>query len=176
MATAESVKTQLSALLNQANGTTGKTDETLTAAIASLAAGFGQGGGASGIYTAKITPSENINFLRVEHGLNTTDILFALCWAETLGDIVPTFNGTLGKFWTKTDIKNNKGGDGTSACLVWSTSAECAQITYPTSTTYWDSVIDENIFEFKRGNSSVAQYIAGVTYTVIIMAGQAPSC
>lgn len=45
MATAESVKTQLTALLNQANGTTGKTDETLTAAIASLAAGFGQGGG-----------------------------------------------------------------------------------------------------------------------------------
>ena len=44
MPTAESVKAQLNALLNQANNTTGKTDANLTAAIASLAAGFGQGG------------------------------------------------------------------------------------------------------------------------------------
>lgn len=46
MSTAETVKAQLNALLNQANNTTGKTDANLTAAIASLAAGFGQGGSA----------------------------------------------------------------------------------------------------------------------------------
>lgn len=44
MFTAETVKAQLNALLNQANDTTGKTDANLTSAIASLAAGFGQGG------------------------------------------------------------------------------------------------------------------------------------
>ena len=48
MSTAETVKAQLNALLNQANNTTGKTDANLTAAIASLAAGFGQGGSGSG--------------------------------------------------------------------------------------------------------------------------------
>lgn len=46
MSTVETVKAQLNALLNQANDTTGKTDANLTAAIASLAAGFGQGGSA----------------------------------------------------------------------------------------------------------------------------------
>ena len=46
MSTVETVKAQLNALLNQANDTTGKTDANLTAAIASLVAGFGQGGSA----------------------------------------------------------------------------------------------------------------------------------
>lgn len=49
MSTAETVKAQLNALLNQANNTTGKTDANLTAAIASLAAGFGQGGSGGGL-------------------------------------------------------------------------------------------------------------------------------
>ena len=48
MSTAENVKAQLSALLNQANNTTGKADANLTAAVASLAAGFGQGGSGGG--------------------------------------------------------------------------------------------------------------------------------
>ena len=48
MSTAENVKAQLSALLNQANSTTGKADANLTAAVASLAAGFGQGGSGGG--------------------------------------------------------------------------------------------------------------------------------
>ena len=48
MSTAENVKAQLSVLLNQANSTTGKADANLTAAVASLAAGFGQGGSGGG--------------------------------------------------------------------------------------------------------------------------------
>lgn len=44
MATADSVKNQLAALLAQANDATGNTDTDLTAAVAVLVAGFGQGG------------------------------------------------------------------------------------------------------------------------------------
>ncbi len=44
MSTAESVKTQLSALIGQANEATGKTDADMTAAVNSLIEGFGQGG------------------------------------------------------------------------------------------------------------------------------------
>lgn len=73
MATAESVKTQLSALLNQANGTTGKADETLTAAIASLADGFGQGEG-NAIQIGQDTPSPNWSnlFWALENGTAKT--------------------------------------------------------------------------------------------------------
>lgn len=45
MATADSVKSKLQELIDQANAATGKTDADLTAAVGRLIAGFGQGGG-----------------------------------------------------------------------------------------------------------------------------------
>lgn len=43
MATADSVKTKLQSLLQTANGATGKSDSTISAAVASLIAGFSSG-------------------------------------------------------------------------------------------------------------------------------------
>ncbi len=49
MATAESIKAKIQGLIDSANNTTGKADTDMTAAVASLIDGFGQGGGGTGI-------------------------------------------------------------------------------------------------------------------------------
>lgn len=46
MATADSVKTKLQGLIAKANGTTGRSDATVTAAVDALISGYGQGGDA----------------------------------------------------------------------------------------------------------------------------------
>lgn len=46
MATADSVKTKLQGLITKANGTTGRSDSTVTAAVDALISGYGQGGSA----------------------------------------------------------------------------------------------------------------------------------
>ena len=45
MPTADSVKTKIQGLINSANAATGQTDGNLSAAVASLVAGFGGSGG-----------------------------------------------------------------------------------------------------------------------------------
>ena len=182
MSTAETVKAQLTALLNQANNTTGKTDTNLTAAIASLAAGFGQGGSgggsASGIYMAKVTPETDSIDLEIKHNLGTQDILIAVCFAETLGGIVPTFNGCLVKFFAKTDIAFKAYGteNGTynnyNLNSLYNTTNKYAQGAGTSSKVNWDYVVDENTFIFNR-SSSTSKFIAGVTYTVIVIAANA---
>ena len=61
-------------------------------------------GKSSGIYIGTVTPSEDATNITITHNLGSTDILFAAIWAETLGDVTPTFNGALGKYFAKTDI------------------------------------------------------------------------
>lgn len=172
MATAESVKAKIQGLINTANETTGGADTDLISAVNTLAAGFGQGGGGdvSGIYMAKITPSSNMSSLTIQHNLGTTDILIAACFVETFGDITPTFNGALGKWWAKTDIPNNRSGVGFDTLAAYNTANAYATLNAPTSRSYWDEVKDENTFEFWQAGSSTAKYITGVTYTVIIVA------
>lgn len=82
MATAESVKAKLQNLLTLANGTTGNTDATLTAAVNALIAGFGQGGGGGGvsaIASGKFTPAENVLEVTVNTGVENmnTFMLYA---------------------------------------------------------------------------------------------------
>lgn len=71
MATAESVKNKLQGLIDTANETTGGSDTDLTAAIATLIAGFGQGGGDSGgggvqVYAGSVTATATTNNTRVD--------------------------------------------------------------------------------------------------------------
>ena len=47
MAKADEVKVKIENLINKANATTGRSDDTLTEGVYSLIAGYGQGGGAS---------------------------------------------------------------------------------------------------------------------------------
>ena len=175
MATAESVKAKIQNLIATANGATGNADTDLTTAVNSLIAGFGTGGGGdvSGIYMAKITPSSDVSSLTIQHNLGTTDILLAACFVETLGDITPTFNGALGKWWAKTDIPNNRSGVGFDTLAGYSAANAYATLSAPTSLSYWDKVKDENNFVFWQAGSAASKYITGVTYTVIIMAASA---
>lgn len=80
MSTSETVKVQLSALLNQANNTTGKTDADLTAAIASLAAGFGQGGSGGGL-------AYDMGEFVLDSDSNATSPIYisATIWGKNLG-------------------------------------------------------------------------------------------
>lgn len=174
MATAETVKAQLSALLNQANNTTGKTDANLTAAIASLAAGFGQGG-SGGIYMAKVTPSEDLYSMAIAHNLGTTDIFLVALWAETLGDIVPATTASLAKFWAKTDIATQRGGGGFSPGYTWNTKNQYASPSPPNMANYEKlTVTDENNISLPMCSSGTAnRYLAGATYTVIVIAANA---
>ena len=135
------------------------------------------GSGSSGIYMSKITPEYDMESLEITHNLGTPDILFAACWAETLGDVVPTFNGALGKYWAKTDIPARYAGTNTienfDTCNFYNTTNSYALGGVPTAITYWDYVLDENTFHFRRAGSAAAKFITGVTYTVIIIAANA---
>lgn len=130
----------------------------------------------SNIYMTQVTPEVDSDKLTIQHNLGTTDILMAAIFAETLGEIIPSFNGTLAKFWAKTDIpvRYSSSGNTQNYDLQGSYSTQNANITggIPTSTSYWDYVVDNNNFTFSR-TSAANKFIAGVTYTVIIVASNA---
>ncbi len=177
MATADSVKAKMQGLIDSANAKTGASDATLTAAVNTLIAGFGSGGGsgASGIYMAKVTPAESVGGLTVQHNLGTTDILLAAVWAETLGDIIPTASNVLAKFFAKTDITTQRGGDNFGTGYAWNTTNGYAAAQGPNAAGYENLKIeDENTVYIPRIQSGTnGYYLAGLTYTVIIMAASA---
>lgn len=181
MVTAESVKAKLQGLIDLANTTTGNADADLTAAVNSLIAGFGQGGssgGASGIYMAKVTPASDVSTFDIQHNLNTTDILFALVWAETFGGIEPTTNQAVSNVWLKTDIPvrvtSSYNRENLETANFYNTSTgNINSVNMKTSASYLGEPTDANNFHVKAGTSSSARFYGGVTYTVIIMAASA---
>ena len=168
--TPETIKAQMTADLLAANAVTEKNDQTLHDAITSLIAGFGQNASPAVLYMTQITPETNQDTLDIRHNLGTTDILTAACFAQSLGDITPTYSGTLMKLWAKTGIPNNRN------CVGY-----CAQSTYNTNgyvliggislSTQWDQVVDANTFSFKKATNA-GLFIGGVTYTVILVAAK----
>lgn len=181
MVTAESVKAKLQGLISLANNTTGKTDTDLTAAVNALIAGFGQGGstgGTDGIYMAKITPASDATELDVTHNLGTTDILAAVCWAETFDDVVPALDGSVANVYLKSSLpfrmSSSSNHENMIAFARWSvSSANVNTIGQPTSSAYFSKPMDDNVFIFDSAGAATAKYLAGVTYTVIIMAASA---
>ena len=167
-----SVKEKMTALADAIRGKTGATEAlTLDAMIAAIAGISGStSNGTSGICMVRITPAEDLSALTVTHNLGTTDILFAAAWVETLGDVVPAYPGALAKFWAKTDIPNNSSGAGFCAHAGYNTANAYAVMGAPISAAYWDEVVDENTFRFNQAGLAAAKYIAGVTYTVLIVA------
>lgn len=71
MATADSVKEKLQALITKANEATGNTDADLTLAIDSLVAGYGQGDGISGVTVIKGTyiHTSRLHQVYLEHNI-----------------------------------------------------------------------------------------------------------
>ena len=179
MATADSVKNKIQGLINTANATTGKADTDLTSAVGALIAGFGQGGsgggGASGLYAAKITPAEDVSTITVEHNLGTTDLLLAAVWAETFGDFVPSSNQSVGNLWVKTDIPTRvtSSENRENYEAYWSYSTSTGNINsagMKNASGYIRNPTEKDTFNIKAGSSSSARFYGGVTYTVIVIA------
>lgn len=159
------------ALRSKTGGTSPLTLDQMATAIAGIQTG---GGGTNGIYMAEVTLAANSGWVPIDHNLGTTDILLACMWAETLGDIVPESGLCLGSFWTKTDIPNRRTSTGgNQTCANWDGTNGYLNFTYPSSGTYWTAMYNENRVIFKGGGSAAAKYVAGVTYTVLIVAASA---
>jgi hypothetical protein len=170
---------KLTAVANAIRGKTGGTEpltlDQMAVAITGIQTGGGSSGGASGIYMAKVTPTEDLSEMTITHNLGTTDILLAACWAETLGDIVPTRNGTLAKFHAKTDIATQRAGGWFGQGYAWNATNSYAATSSPNMGSYEAlKVIDANTISINRtASGTTPSYFAGVTYTVIVIAANA---
>lgn len=174
---------KLTNIANAIRGKTGGTDPlTLDSMVEAIAAietgGGGSDGGTSGIYMAKVTPASDMENLQITHNLGTTDILVAVCWAETLGDVTPAFDGAVANVYLKSSLPfrltNSANHENMIAYAKWSVSnANVATVGQPNSYAYFPEAVNENTFVFKRASASLANWMAGVTYTVIIMAASA---
>lgn len=182
MSTAETVKAQLNALLNQANDTTGKTDTNLTAAITSLAAGFGQGGSGGGlaydmgefVLEANSNASQSIY---ISHNLGEKPG-FILVWTDDYAGVTnpdesnPTalgfvwFNQIMGlENWFTSSAK----GEGTTVNFMQNKATDGMSVSKPTSLAYAlksDDVSAESFKIVKIGNA--VYYRGGTTYKYFV--------
>ena len=163
----------LTGIADAIRGKTGSTEKLTLEGMATAIAGI-QTGGASGIYMAQVTPAENVTNIKVQHNLGTTDILLAACWAESLGAVTPEDGQGLAHIWAKTDVPNQRGGNGFQSQILYDLANNRAQDTgIPSSSVYWDNVVDENTFRFNPPGFSSSTYVAGLTYTIVIVAANA---
>ena len=119
MATAESVKAKLQGLIDAANATTGGVDADLTAAVQSLIAGFGQGGGTGNLTIVRgtFTPAENTGTCRIT-GLAGSPSAFALVPAFSEEEAYNGVAKILGFVWVRgayTMFRTNSGGTAAAA-------------------------------------------------------------
>ena len=165
----------VAAAIEAVNGIIAEQNAALKALKDTLSQKAAGGSGSSGIYMAKITPEEDLNTLTITHNLATTDILMVAAWAETLGDIKLTTNNSLAKFWAKTDIVTRRGGNGFSPGYSWSATNTYADPSAPNTAAYENLTInDENTIHLPRTSSGTNNYyLAGLTYTVIVIAANA---
>ena len=175
MALTEKLTSIADAIRAKTGGTAPLTLDGMATAIAGIETGGGSGGGTSGVYMAKVTPATSVGTMDIIHNLNTAEILFALCYVEDLGDIVPTTSTTIAKAWVNTDVLCRYGMTsypGFNTTWKYDPSNSRAENMVITNGGHWDYVKDANTFTFSRGSSGFT-YMAGLTYTVIIMAASA---
>ena len=169
-------------ILDAVRDKTGSTEKMVSSAVASEIASIQSGGsgGVSGIYMAKVTPASNVDEIEVTHNLGTTDILLACCWAETFGDVTPTFDGAVGNTYLRSSVPFMIKASSTDThknmitYAKWNTTGSwVATVGQPNAPAYMTTPIDGNRFKFDSAGSAAAKYFAGVTYTVIIIAASA---
>lgn len=151
---------------------TAELNKILAAVNALPDAGGGSSGGTSGIYMAKVTPAEDVGKMSINHNLGTTDILLAAAWAETLGDITPSANVTVAKFWAKTSMPTRRGGNGFGPGYAWFVANAYADNNSPNMGSYETlTITDENNVSLNKVASGPTNlYLAGVTYHVVVIA------
>ena len=173
----ESAK-RLASLKSGIEAKTGETYTDLTGAVGALIAGFGSGGGASGVYIAEVTPEEDTNEIRISHNLNA-DVLIAALFANEITlssdainrnfpvmqvyiktnlDVYTSSSAFLNAF-IATNIYNNTDKKITRSMGYTSSS------NVPTPT----SADPKNIFLFQTSNIATAKFKAGQTLRVVIV-------
>ena len=183
MSTAETVKAQLNALLNQANDTTGKTDANLTAAIASLVAGFGQGGSGGGTGLAYdmgefVLEADTVGSATyISHNLGEKPG-FILVWTDDYVGVTnpdESFPTSLGFVWfnqimgLENYFSTTSKGKGTTVNFTQSKATDGMNVLKPTSASYTlgsDSVSAESFRLVKTGNNTY--YRGGTTYKYFV--------
>ena len=176
MATAESVKNDIRRLIDDINLTTGEQHTCLESGVNSLIRkcldGTGTSAAPPGLYIGRITPEENLDAFPIRHNLGTTKILLAALWAENLGDAAPESNHTFAKFWAATDVPTLRGGNGFAPGYTWNSTGGYTGPASPISAAYETLTIsDENTVLMPRATSgSTTWYLAGVTYTAVVVA------
>lgn len=170
----------LAGIANAIRGKTGGAEKLTLEGMAAAIAGIsgGNGAGIGGIYMAQVTLDRDVGAIAIEHNLGTTDILLAAIWAESLGDVVPTFNGCVANIYLKSALSyrtaSSVNHENLIAHATWSTSLNNVNyVGQPISDVYYIDIVDENTVEFPSGGAAVAKHYAGVTYTVVIMAASA---
>ena len=180
MSTAETVKAQLNALLNQANNTTGKTDTDLTAAIASLAAGFGQGGSGGGLAYDMgefVLEADTIGWTYISHNLGGKPG-FILVWTDDYVGVTnpdTNYDTSLGLVWfdqimgLENWFTTSAKGEGTTVNFMQKKAKDGMSVVKPTSRTYTltsEKVSSESFILLKIASSSY--WRAGTTYKYFV--------
>lgn len=181
MSTAETVKAQLNALLNQANGTTGKTDADLTAAIASLAAGFGQGGSGGGLAYDMgefVFEADTTGFRTyISHNLGEKPG-FILVWTDDYVGVTnpdELYRTALGFVWfnqimgLENWFTSSAKGEGTTVNFIQNKATDGMNVMKPTSMSYTlksDEVSAESFTLVKI--SANTYYRGGTTYKYFV--------
>lgn len=190
MATAESVKGKLHGLIQRANQTTGKHDVDMTAAIGSLIAGFGQGGGGGLAYDmgeivfdTDILTSLNVT---IPHNLGTAPEFICVWtdhWAGLTSDNPVSYDDlketAVGFIWLK-DItgmmfRASSVVAGASLCVGLKINRDDYRLStiVPSSSVYGIPAaeykrITENVFCLANFGTNGHMYRAGVTYKYFV--------
>ena len=180
MSTTETVKAQLNALLNQANNTTGKTDANLTAAIASLVAGFGQGGSGGGLAYDMgefVLEADTMGLIYISHNLGEKPG-FILVWTDDYGGVTnpdTSYGTSLGFVWfdqimgLENWLTSNRKGEGTTVNFMQNKAADGMNVMKPTSRTYTLTSEQVSSESFKLTKISPSSYWrAGTTYKYFV--------
>ena len=176
MSTAESVKAQLNALLNQANDTTGKTDTNLTAAIASLVAGFGQGGSGGGLAYdmgefVLDSDSNAASSIYISHNLGEKPG-FILVWTDDYVGITnpdEAYATALGFVWfnqimgLENWFTSSAKGEGTTVNFAQNKATDGMNVVKPTSGTYTLKSEEVSAESFALVKMSIRTYYRGGT-------------
>lgn len=182
MATADSVKAKMQGLIDSANAKTGGNDTTLTAAVNALIAGFGSGGGGTGLaydmgeFVPEADTTAGVNTY-ISHNLGEKPG-FILVWTDDYVGVTnpdETYATALGFVWfnqimgLENWVTSSKKSEGTTVNFQQNKATDGMNVVKPTSGAYTlksDGVSAESFMLVKIGSNTY--YRAGTTYKYFV--------
>lgn len=182
MATAESIKSKIESLIDFANAATGKADADLTAAVSSLIAGYGSGGGNGlsydmGEFVLDVDKKPISGNVHVNHNLGEKPG-FVLVWTDDYVGVTnpdTVYATSLGFVWMNKIMgldnwySSSVSGEGTTVNFTQSKGSTGMNVVKPTSSSYamYDDWVTSEYFSLsKTGGNDL--YRAGITYKYFV--------